>query len=135
MVSRTRFPELGYEKHDAALWRIMDLTDSGRAAAVGPHYRSKSELLADLDRYAAEFGCDLATGIPANPQFNGKSAYILGQQLQADPAVSFWLKKAIRDLDGRDPVDAMKDAVLLAQFQEHRLAEVERAVCGVRCSP
>ncbi len=126
MVMRTRFPELGYDKHDTALWRIIDLTDHPRVAPVGPHYRSKAELLADLDRYAAEFGCETATAIPGNPSFAGKSAETLTRQLIADPTVSYSLKRAIRDMANRDPVDAMKDAVLLAQLQQHRWAELEK---------
>ncbi|UGY15181.1 hypothetical protein HAP48_0042765 [Bradyrhizobium septentrionale] len=51
---RTRFPELAYAQHAKDLWRII-ATDTDQA--VGPHYRTKAELLADLDRYAKEFGC------------------------------------------------------------------------------
>lgn len=53
---KTRFPELGYQNHDKGLWRIVDLSD-GSKAAIGPHYVTKAELLADLHRYATEFGC------------------------------------------------------------------------------
>lgn len=51
----TRFPELGYAKMDENLWRIVDRDGD---APVGPHYRSKMELLCDLQRYAAEYGCE-----------------------------------------------------------------------------
>ena len=53
----TRYTELAYRKDDKNLWRIYDVTNSERPAATGPHYRTKSELLADLERYATEFGC------------------------------------------------------------------------------
>lgn len=53
-IRKTRFPELGYEQHAPGLWRIIAL-DTG--SAVGPHYPSKTELLADLERYAQEYGC------------------------------------------------------------------------------
>ena len=52
---RTRYTELGYRKDGPNLWRIC-ATDDG--SAVGPHYRTKAELLADLERFAAEFGCE-----------------------------------------------------------------------------
>lgn len=58
-ATKTRFAELGILKCTPSLWRIVDITeglDSGRV--IGPHYRSKMELLADLPRYAQEFGCD-----------------------------------------------------------------------------
>lgn len=51
-TTKTRFPELSYT-HFAGDWRIVD-TDGG--AYIGPYYRSRAELLADLERYAAEFG-------------------------------------------------------------------------------
>lgn len=50
-MTNTRFPELGYEKHGPSLWRIID-TETG--SAVGPQYRTKAELLADLERYARD---------------------------------------------------------------------------------
>ncbi len=52
-MRKTRFKELGYAKHAPNLWRILD-SDTG--AAIGPHYRTKAELLADLERYAREYG-------------------------------------------------------------------------------
>ena len=60
---RTRYKELDYFNDDANLWRIYTGgTDDG--SAVGPHYRTKAELLADLDRFAAEFGCEDAQKAP-----------------------------------------------------------------------
>ena len=50
---RTRYAELSYEEQARDLWRIID-TSTG--AAVGPQYKSRAELLADLDRFAREFG-------------------------------------------------------------------------------
>jgi hypothetical protein len=52
---RTRFAELGYRCDGPSLWRIYDITDTPQP--VGPQYRTKAELLADLDRYAKNFGC------------------------------------------------------------------------------
>lgn len=54
MSSQTRYVELGYRLDSPRNWRIVD-KDSG--SSVGPSYGSKGELLADLDRYAANFGC------------------------------------------------------------------------------
>jgi len=51
----TRYEGLGYAQIARGLWRIMDLHD-GPPRAVGPHYRTRGELLADLDAYAREFG-------------------------------------------------------------------------------
>jgi hypothetical protein len=50
----TRFSELSYCQHGRELWRFVD-NQSG--ATVGPHYRTKAELLSDLERYATLFGC------------------------------------------------------------------------------
>jgi len=51
----TRFPELGYRK-TGNVWRIVDRSTG---EAVGPQYRTRAELLADLPRFAEQFGCDL----------------------------------------------------------------------------
>ena len=53
MARPTRYPELAYEKH-GTIWRII-ATDTNQA--IGPFYKTKAELLADLTRYASEYGC------------------------------------------------------------------------------
>jgi len=53
-ICPTRFPELGYRQDDRNCWRIYDLSDR---KPVGAPYRTKAELLADLERYAEQFGC------------------------------------------------------------------------------
>ena len=50
----TRFAELGYRNEAHGLWRIVALDGE---QSVGPYYASKAELLADLERYAREYGC------------------------------------------------------------------------------
>jgi hypothetical protein len=63
-IHSTRYPELGYARYAPNLWRIIDLTDKTTMAVVGPHYKSKAELLADLDRYARVFGAEAAAVLP-----------------------------------------------------------------------
>ncbi len=58
-VRKTRFPELGYTQLSTDLWRIVS-TDGNQC--VGPEYRTKAELLADLSRYATDYGCNPAYG-------------------------------------------------------------------------
>lgn len=50
---KTRYPELNYF-HNVDHWRII-ATDTH--SSVGPYYHSRAELLADLERYASEYGC------------------------------------------------------------------------------
>jgi len=50
----TRFKELGYHEWGAGNWRFV--TEDG--AEVGRSYKTKAELLADLDRYARDYGCE-----------------------------------------------------------------------------
>jgi hypothetical protein len=50
MSSKTRYPELDYRQDAPGTWRIVN-----GGASVGPHYASKAELLADLERYAANW--------------------------------------------------------------------------------
>lgn len=57
-IRETRYQGLGYRQDGARLWRVYD-TACGRPAAVGAHYITKAELLADLDRYATEYGAAL----------------------------------------------------------------------------
>ena len=47
----TRYPELAYVRHAANLWRLID-TETGQP--IGPLYRSRSELLADLSNFHKE---------------------------------------------------------------------------------
>lgn len=51
-VRPTQFQNLGYAQIDKSLWRIVDLSDS--PACVGPYYKTKIELLCDLNRYATQ---------------------------------------------------------------------------------
>ena len=54
MAAKTRYPELGYV-HSVGCWRIVDMSTGD---VVGPLYKTRAELLADLPRYAALFGCE-----------------------------------------------------------------------------
>lgn len=52
-VYMTRYPELSFDRFDH-IWRFIDESTGNR---IGPSYRSKAELLADLPRFAEQFGC------------------------------------------------------------------------------
>jgi hypothetical protein len=56
-IRPTRFGTLGYRCDGRGLWRVYDVENRESPAAVGPFYVTKAELLADLDRYAHEYGC------------------------------------------------------------------------------
>ncbi len=49
-MTSTRYAQLGYEKQ-GKIWRVID---AATGSAVGPQYRTKAELLADLPRYAKD---------------------------------------------------------------------------------
>lgn len=53
-MRKTRYSELGYDNFGPGLWRIINVETGSE---TGQHYKTKAELLADLDRFAAEFGC------------------------------------------------------------------------------
>ena len=53
-IRSTRYPELGY-RQDGRDWNLYAMPARSH---VGPHYASRSELLADLHRYAAFYGCE-----------------------------------------------------------------------------
>lgn len=55
-VNRTRIVGLGFCNPAVGLWRFADLHDgvTQPPRLVGPNYATKTELLADFDRYARE---------------------------------------------------------------------------------
>jgi hypothetical protein len=55
----TRFSELGYRQDAPGLWRVvaLDSPNGSTGASIGPQYRTKAELLGDLELYAAVYGC------------------------------------------------------------------------------
>lgn len=53
------------------------------------------------------------------------SALNLGARLVDDPAISYWLKKAIVSALDRDLVDAVNDAELLLSVLSARLEEIQ----------
>lgn len=52
-ITPTRFAGLGFTQVVRASWRMVDLSTD---AVIGPQYKTKTELLADLPRFAAERG-------------------------------------------------------------------------------
>lgn len=56
-ITKTRFATLGLMRVTATNWRFCDVSED-RPAVVGPHYATKTEALADLDRYAREYGLE-----------------------------------------------------------------------------
>jgi hypothetical protein len=55
VVSSTKYRELGYTRLDSKTWQFVSLEDRRQ---VGRHYPTRASLLADLERYASEYGCD-----------------------------------------------------------------------------
>jgi len=53
-ITKTRYAELGVTRIDRSTWRFVAMDGE---APVGPFYRTKTEALADLERYAAFYGC------------------------------------------------------------------------------
>lgn len=70
IVHKTRFSELGYWNvpsspgEGPSFWQCVDLTGD-KPAQVGTQYATKAELLANLEVYATEYGCDNAN--PLSP--------------------------------------------------------------------
>lgn len=56
-IHRTRFAELAFVKLTPTCWRLVATASLPRVAVIGPLYRTKAELLADLTGYAAGYGC------------------------------------------------------------------------------
>ena len=63
ILHKTRFSELGFTLNSAQDWRFVDLSDAqdgnkDHMHCVGASYPTKAELMASVERYAAEYGCD-----------------------------------------------------------------------------
>lgn len=50
----TRFPELQYAHLMPGVWRLID---ASTGQTIGHNYKTRLELLADLERVAHDFGC------------------------------------------------------------------------------
>ena len=61
MATKTRFDEIRFHQPFPGVWRFVDADDRD----VGPQYATRAELLADLERYAAEYGCVGAVDVNA----------------------------------------------------------------------
>jgi hypothetical protein len=61
MATKTRFDEIRFHQPFPGVWRFVDAEDRD----VGPQYATRAELLADLERYAAEYGCVGAVDVNA----------------------------------------------------------------------
>lgn len=48
------------------------------------------------------------------------------EDIQQDPAASYWLKEAVKTAFERDPVDALSDAEQLVLILDGRLTELMR---------
>ena len=101
----TRFKELGYRQDGPSLWRICDVRDEP-PAAVGPFYKTKAGLLADLDRYASEYGCDGSTSRLAGVVADVTAATIAVQaRLNCDHEVAREIAEAVLRNAGVDVVE------------------------------
>jgi hypothetical protein len=49
----------------------------------------------------------------------------LKAKILSDFSASYWLKGAIQDLDQRDPVDALHDALALVNVCKERLEQIQ----------
>ena len=69
VVHKTRFTELGFWNvpsspgEGPSFWQFVDLTGD-KPAQVGYQYATKAELLANLEAYATEYGCENASPKP-----------------------------------------------------------------------
>jgi len=89
--------------------------------------------MADIDTNIARAAhalqaCNLILGAyqqkpsPNNPRTYNEAV----SRLESSPATSYWLMEAVRDLNQRDPVDALNDAEALLHVVKMRYREI----CG-----
>jgi hypothetical protein len=62
-LHKLRFSEIGYTLNSPGDWRFVDLSDAqdgnkDKMHCIGASYPTKAELLTNVERYAAEYGCE-----------------------------------------------------------------------------
>jgi len=60
---KTRFTEIGFTMNSLGDWRFVDLSDAqdgnkDNMHCIGASYPTKDQLLLNVERYAAEYGCE-----------------------------------------------------------------------------
>ena len=63
---KTRFAEIGFTLNSPGDWRFVDLSDAqdGNKAnmhCIGASYPTREQLLSNVERYAAQYGCEGAS--------------------------------------------------------------------------
>ena len=84
VVHKTRFTELGF-CHLFDFWQCVDLTGD-RPAQVGYQYATKAELLANLEAYATEYGCENASPKPRQDE-NYARLLRVAKEIANNPAI------------------------------------------------
>ncbi len=64
----------------------------------------------------------------ANNMDEVKSASDAVKFIQQDPSTSFWLKRAVKELYDRDPVDAFADVLILQSFVDNLCKDAELSI-------
>lgn len=100
----TRYAALGYRWEGPGLWRIVDISH-GQDASTGLPYRTRTELLADLDRFASAYGCKEAAQTAAQ----GPTRQTMIDALRA----ALWIADVAVDADmnGRKATGCVRDGV------------------------
>ena len=91
VVHKTRFTELGFWNvpsspgEGPSFWQFVDLTGD-KPAQVGYQYATKAELLANLEAYATEYGCENASPKPRQDE-NYARLLRVAKEIANNPAI------------------------------------------------
>jgi hypothetical protein len=113
-VTRTRFPELGIARIAGHIWRYVAADEAGNFdpfnGCIGASYRTKGEALADLERFAADYGCSAAAA-PAEPASPTARAVAALRDIMAQTAGNYAAKSCGHDFYCSCPYDAANAAL------------------------
>ena len=79
-IYKTRFSEIGFTMIEPGCWQFLSLMD-GEPSQVGSHYPTKAEIMVNIERYAAEYGCDGANKPNVQTPSDGLLAQIANRYL------------------------------------------------------
>jgi len=91
-LHKTRFKEIGFTMSEPGRWRFVDITDAqdgnkDHMHEIGTAYPTKEQLILNIERYAAEYGCEGAENVTPSKESDFRKALETIASLWPDPGM------------------------------------------------